>query len=82
LVGGETLPSLTDRNNMALCKCPTCGIAWTVNQSQVQMGFDTELKDFLRMLERVRNFEDKLGCQLRFEITSDAVSDRASNGKD
>lgn len=84
LVSGESVTSLSDRHNMTLAKCPSCGGNWTVDSGKnpVQMGFDTEIKDFLRMLERVRGFGEKLGCQLRFEIKEAVASGRVSNDGD
>jgi hypothetical protein len=72
LAGGETLLSLADQQNMTLSKCPTCETPWTVPTTYpIQMGYDTEVKKFLRMIETMRRIEDNLGCRIRFEIKED-----------
>jgi hypothetical protein len=83
LVGGETLTaSLVDPHNMTLSKCPTCDTPWTVPDSYpTVMGYDTEVKKFLRMIELIRSIEEKLGCRIRFELKDDASLGRASGSK-
>ena len=72
LAGGETLVSLADPQNMTFSKCPTCDTPWTVPVTYpVQMGYDTEVKKFLRLMEMIRGIEEKLGCRIRFEIKDD-----------
>jgi hypothetical protein len=84
LVHGESVASLADRHSTTLTKCPSCGGDWAGNQDKTpaQMGLDSEIKDFLRMVERIRSLEDKLGCQLRFEIKTNGASVHASSEKD
>jgi hypothetical protein len=82
LAGGETLTSLADAHNTTFTQCPTCNHPWTVPSTYpTQMGFDTEIKKLLRLLNQVRGFEDKLGCRLRFEVKDDISLDRASDSK-
>jgi hypothetical protein len=80
LASGQTLTTtLVDPHNMTLSQCPTCGTPWTVPASYpTQMGYDTEVKKFLRMIEAMRNIEEQIGCRIRFEIKDDAPSSSAS----
>ena len=76
LAQGETLLSLADPQNTTFSKCPTCETPWTVPDSYpIQMGYDTEIKKFLRMIEKMRNIEEQIGCRIRFEL-SDAQFDK------
>lgn len=74
LVSGAAILSLSDPNNMTLAKCPSCGAAWTVSDGYpTVVGFDTEVKKFLRMIDKLRGFEENIGCRIRFEIKKDVV---------
>jgi len=44
-------------------------------------GYDDEVKKFMRTLEKVRNINERLGCQIRFELKSESSSARASDSK-
>jgi hypothetical protein len=82
LAGGETLISLAGKHDETLGKCPTCSNPWTIPSTYpTQMGYDTEIKNLLRLLESIRGFEDKLGCRLRFEIKETVSSARVSDSK-
>lgn len=71
LVGGDTLASIADPHNHTLGQCPTCRTPWTVPDLYPDRGYDTEVKDFIRRLHKLRELEEKLGCKLRFEVTQD-----------
>ena len=69
LVGGDTLRTISDAHNDTLWKCPTCNHPWTVQETYPQqMGYDNEVKKFIRLIEQMRAIGDKLGFHLRFEI--------------
>lgn len=82
LAGGDTLTSLAGQHNETLSKCPTCDTPWTVPASYpIVMGYDTEVKKFLRMIEMMRTIEHNLGCRIRFELKDDVSLGRASDSK-
>ena len=74
LVSVDALVTLSDPNNTTLVKCPTCGGTWTVPGAHpVQMGYDTKVKEFVRMLAQMRNIEGNLGCSIRFELKDETA---------
>jgi hypothetical protein len=78
LVAGDALVTVIDPHNETLGQCPTCKHRWTALDLYPERGYDTEVKDFIRKLGRMRELEEKLGCKLRFEIKDDGVSSSAS----
>ncbi len=86
LAGGETLTAtLVESHNTTLSQCPTCNSPWTVPATiPTQMGYDTEVKKFLRLIEEIRRIEKHIGCRIRFEIKEDVSvtqTSHASNAK-
>jgi hypothetical protein len=60
--------SLSDPHNDALYRCPSCQNGWTVPPDTPLGSFDDEVKKFMRTLEKMRTINQRLGCQIRFEI--------------
>jgi transposase-like protein len=81
LISGDTMRSLTDAHNDALYRCPSCQSDWTAPLGTTMAGYDDEVKKFMRTLEKVRNINERLGCQIRFELKSESSSARASDSK-
>jgi transposase-like protein len=81
LVSGDTMRSLTDQHNDALCRCPSCQNDWTALLGSTLSGYDDEVKKFMRTLEKMRNINERLGCEVRFELKDDAPLARASDSK-
>jgi hypothetical protein len=76
LVSGDALTSLIDPHNSTLSICPTCANPWTIPNLYPQRGFDTEVKDFIRKLGKMRELEEQLGCKLRFEIKDEVCGEK------
>jgi hypothetical protein len=78
IVGDTNILSIADPNKDVLFQCPSCGTGWTVPSVAggaaypgSDMGFDKEVKSFLRMLINMREYQKKLGCDLTFEIRNE-----------
>jgi transposase-like protein len=68
LVSGETMRSLSDPHSDALYRCPSCNSEWTAPSGTTVGGFDDEIKKFMRTLEKMRTINERLGCQVLFEL--------------
>ena len=67
---GGPVENLMALNNFVLAKCPTCGSSWT--QSQVQgVGWDSEIKEFVRKMRELKKIEEKFGCTIALEISNE-----------
>lgn len=68
LVGGDTMRSVSDQHSDALYRCPSCHNGWTAPSDMPLGSFDDEVKKFMRTLEKMRTINERLGCQIRFEL--------------
>ena len=68
LVSGDTMRSLSDAHNDALYRCPSCHADWTAPMGSTLSGYDDEVKKFMRMLDKMSGINERLGCQIRFEV--------------
>lgn len=79
LVGADKVMAVADQHATTLYECPACRSGWTIPPNDpathpgATMGFDKELKAFLRTLINMREWEKKLGCSLTLEIKSDPM---------
>ena len=77
MVGDDRIMSVTEAHASVLFECPACGAGWTLpprNASTYpgsEMGYDKEIKGFLRTLINMRDYEKKLGCALTLEIKNE-----------
>ncbi len=60
--------SLSDPHNDALYQCPSCSAEWTAPLGSTLSGYDDEVKKFLRTLDKMKNINERLNCQIRFEL--------------
>jgi len=81
LVGGDTMRSLSDAHSDALYQCPSCHSDWTAPLGSTVSSYDDEVKKFMRTLEKMATINERLGCQIRFELKDDAPLVRASDSK-
>lgn len=63
----NTVEQLLNPANEILSTCPACKGVWA-SLPDGRLAFDTEVKDFFRRLQQVREIESKLGFSLSMEI--------------
>jgi hypothetical protein len=79
LIGGSAIPTAVDTYSEMLFECPTCKHPWTVTPGYPRhTGFDTEIKQFIRMLAEMNKLQERIGCYFRFEIKEEPVKQLAS----
>ena len=63
----DTMNNLLASANKILSKCPTCASPWA-SLPDGRLAFDSEIKDFFRRMQQVKEIESKFGCTINLEI--------------
>jgi hypothetical protein len=71
---GGPVENLMLKENFTLAKCPTCSHPWTANQIGGVVGWDSEIKEFLRKMRALKQVEEKFGCAITLEIRNEEES--------
>lgn len=63
----DAIANLLEPANKILSTCPTCGGIWASLPNGL-LAFDTEIKDFFRRMEQIKEIESKFGFRLSLEV--------------